>query len=205
MNYLDYIIIAFVAVFTFKGLFRGLIFEVVGFLAVILAFILATKYMSDAAKWVDDFLNVSPTVATILGFLLIFFAVILIFQVVAHFLHKVVQYSFLGWLEKLAGGMVGFLKGAVAISLIILLISFIPLSEQLIPGQNQSKLFTPTRNFAPKIFNFMMKFIPHSKSFYDEVVESIENLPKSKIGQHTHAFLKSIQEQEDREEKDTDQ
>lgn len=199
MNYLDYIIVVVVAFFTVKGLLKGFVNQVLGFFGLLMALVLATKYMSDVAETVDNFLNIPPALATLLAYLLIFVATILAFQVLNHVLQKAVKVSFLHWVDKTLGLLVGALKGGVIMSLIFLLISIIPLSGNLIPGLNDSKLFRPTKTFAPKVFNFIMSVVPNSKSFYAELKESFDKFSVSELGQHTRNFLKSIEGDEDSE------
>lgn len=184
-----------VGFFVIKGLFRGFFQEVLGLVGLLFALILATKYMSNAAVWVDKFLNIPPALATILAFLLIFFGIIFGFQLLTHLLQKITRVSFLGWLEKLAGGIVGFLKGATIVSLLILFISMIPFAQKLIPGRADSKLFEPTKTFAPKVFNLLMEVIPGSKTFYSELKESLEKFSPEHLGKNTQNLLNSFQDQ----------
>jgi membrane protein required for colicin V production len=189
MNYIDYAIVATVAFFTVKGLVRGVLQETFGFIGLIISLIIATKFMSNASAWLDKIFDIPPTLSTVLGFLVIFIALILATQTIIHFLRKLARYSFLGWLEKLVGGMVGFLKGGIITSLLLIFISLVPFGNQLIPGQKDSLLFEPTKNFAPHMFNVFMTIVPNSKSFYAELKESLRDL---NVGEKTQDFLQSL-------------
>ena len=203
MNYLDYIIAAIVLFFAIKGLFKGFIDEFFGFFGLIFAFIIATKFMSNASAWVNSILDIPASLSTLLGFLLIFFVVIIAFQLVSHFLKKAVNVSALSGLEKLGGGAIGFVKGGVIISLVIILITMIPLGSQLIPGRKESVLYEPAKNFAPRVFNFINTIVPSSKSFYAELKESIEKIDPSGLGSDKDSLLKSFQN--DRQQQDDKQ
>jgi membrane protein required for colicin V production len=196
MNYLDLIILSIVGIFVIKGLFRGFFHEVLGLVGLLVGLIFATKYMSNAAVWVDEYLRIPPGLATLLGFLLIFLGIVFGFQLLAHILQKLSQVSLLGWLEKLGGGLVGFLKGATIISLLILFVSIIPFANQLIPGRADSKLFRPMKAFAPYLFDLLTEMVPDSKSFYAELKESLENFSPSELGKNTKQFLESFQDHE---------
>ena len=197
MNYIDYIIITVVAFFAVRGLFKGFLNEVFGFLGLILALILATKYMSDMAGLIDRFLNIPPALTTLLGYLIIFVGTIFALQLLNHVLQKVVKVSFLNWVDKTGGGLVGFVKGGVIISLLLLLISIIPFSRSMIPGVKESTLYGPAKNFAPKVFNFVMYVIPNSKSFYGELKETFDKFSVSKLGENTRDLLESLGKSED--------
>lgn len=193
MNYIDITILAFVGFFVIKGLFRGFFREVFGLVGLLAALILATKYMSGVTVWFNQVLRVPPTPATVLGFLVIFFGVIFLFQLLIHFFQKIFKYSMLAWLEKLAGAGVGFLKGATIVSLLFLFLSLLPFGNQFLPGLNDSRLHKPARSFAPKLFDLMMEAIPDSKSFGAELKESFDNFSSAEIARNTQKFLKSFQ------------
>lgn len=193
MNTIDYIILGIVGFFLVKGLFKGFIQEVFGLLGLMLAFILATKFMSNAAQWLDSLLDIPPSFSTILGFLVIFFGILIAVQVLSHFLQKIIKYSMLGWLEKLLGGVTGFLKGAIIVSLATIMLAAIPLSTYILPSLENSRLYKPAQRFAPMLFNFLMHVVPDSKNFYGEIKESYDKLPSSKVGKQTKEFLKNMQ------------
>ena len=196
MNYLDFIILSIIGFFVIKGLLRGFFKEILGLVSLFVAFIFATKYMSDAASWLDKFIRIPPGLATLLGFLLIFLGIVLGFVILAIILQKVARYSFFGWLERLGGGVVGFLKGATITSLLILFISMTPFASNLIPGRSASKLFEPAKSSAPYMFNLLTEIIPGSKTFYAELKESLDNFSPSKLGKNTKKLLESLQKTE---------
>jgi len=196
MNYIDYIIIAVVGFFAIGGLFKGFLNQVFGLLGLILALIFATKFMSNMAELVDKFLNIPPALTTLLGYLIIFVGTIFAFQLLNHVLQKVVKVSFLSWVDKTGGGVLGFVKGGVIISLLLLLISIIPFSGSMIPGAKESTFYDPAKNFAPKVFNFVMYVIPNSKSFYGELKETFDKFSASKLGKNTRDLLESLKSED---------
>lgn len=196
MNYIDYLILAIVVFFVVKGLFRGLIHEVLGFLGLTLSLIVATKFTSDAAVLLKHLIKIPPSLTTALSFIFLFIAAQLCVQLASYLLLKVVQFTFILWLEKLSGGLVGLLKGGIVVSLLALLLSIIPLGGQVVPDQDNSILLEPVKGFAPKTFNLMMKAVPNSKSFYEEVKESFEDFSASGLGT---GFLKGIQDENEDE------
>ncbi|NIR48577.1 CvpA family protein [candidate division KSB1 bacterium] len=193
MNYLDIIVVIFVGLFLIKGLIRGFFHEVLGLVGLLVALVLATKHMGLVATGINKVLSIPPALATTLGFLVIFFGVVMFFQLLIHFFQKLMRYSHLGWVEKTAGSLVGFLKGATIISLIFLLASVLPFGNSLIPHTDESKLYEPVRRFAPDVFNSIMKLIPNSKSFYTELKESVDKLSSSAVSNSADNYMKSLQ------------
>ncbi|MFQ5649597.1 MAG: CvpA family protein [bacterium] len=197
MTSIDYIILAVIAAFTLKGLFRGIINETIGLIALVVSLVVATKYMSNVADAIDNVLSIPPAMITVLAFLVIFISSQLCFQLVSYLLHQIVKYTFAGWLERLAGGGVGLLKGLVVASLVALLLSIVPFSDQMMPQKKDSLLFNPVKDLAPKMFNLLMVVMPHSKSFSSELKESLENLSGKKRGNQSNGLLRSLQDDED--------
>jgi membrane protein required for colicin V production len=196
MNYIDYIIIGCAAFFLIKGLVRGFFSETLGLVGLIVALICATKYMSNLSDWIDHFIKMQAAIATVLSFVIIFFAVFLIFHLVAHFLEKLFDQAHLGWLEKLAGACVGFFKGVTIVSLLLMFLSLVPFGVSLIPGLPDSRLYEPVRHFAPKMFNFITTIVPGSKSFYGECKESLGRFSPGDMARNTQSFLKALQNNE---------
>ncbi len=196
MNYIDYIIIAVVAVFLIKGLVRGFFSETLGLVGLVLAFVFATKFMSDLSGWIERIIHMQAVIATVLSFVIIFFAVVLVFHLLANFLEKVFSSAHLGWLEKLAGAGVGFLKGATIVSLLLIFVSLVPFGLRLVPGLSESRYYEPARNFAPKLFNLIIRVAPGSKSFYVECKESLGRFSPGDMARNTQSFLKALQNNE---------
>lgn len=182
MHHLDIIILAVVAWFLVRGLWRGFFQEILGLVGLVVAMLLATKYMSNVAAWLDGALTLPSPLSTVLGFVTIFFTVVLGFQLLIHLLQRLSQVSHLRWFERAGGGLVGFLKGATIVSLALLFLSLVPLLNRILPDESDTLLVRPARSFAPAVFDVVTRFMPDSKSFYDEVLESAQEL--------SHPFLK---------------
>ena len=202
MNYLDYTIIILVSIFTIKGLFKGFIHEVFGLVGLIASLVLATKLMGGVSDWIAGIADIPPTLNAVLGFIIVFFLVMLISQLVIHMAQKVVKWALLGWADKLAGALSGFLKGAIIASLMLLIMTAMPLVESLLPGKDDSKLFKPTKKFAPAVFDLLVAAFPHSKSFYEEVKDSISGFSAGDLGEHAQSFLESLSDNNDSTQKE---
>jgi membrane protein required for colicin V production len=193
MNYIDYIILVVFLFFTVKGLLRGFFHEVLGLVGILVGLVLATKYMSDFSGWMAKLIDLPSIAILLLAFIIIFSGVIILSQLLASALEKLSKYSMLGWLEKIAGGIIGFVKGGLIISLLLLFITVIPFGKELIPGLDGSRFYEPARNFAPRFFNLMVKIFPNSKTFYREVKETFDNFATAQLARNTQTFLESLQ------------
>lgn len=194
INYIDIILLSIVAFFAIKGLFKGLIAELLGLAGLFGGLILATKYMNNAASWLDQFIDVPPALASLIGYMVIFIGVQLAVQVGIFTLDRLTNVPLVGMVFQVMGGVVGTAKGAIIASMLVLLVSILPIGESLIPGIRESRLWPHAKTFAPKIYNLVSKYVTGSKSFHAELKESLESLPTKQMDQHAEDFLESLAE-----------
>ncbi len=111
-NTLDIIIIVLIAVPGIRGLYRGLLEEATALAAVILGVIFANKYYYNVAPVVEKVFN-DPKIVGILAYALVFACVVLLVTVFGKLLRKVLSVTFAGWLDHLAGCLLGVGVGLV--------------------------------------------------------------------------------------------
>ena len=120
MNWLDGAIIALIIWLTYSAFQAGFIRETVTIVAAILGIILAGLFYQDLAEdvfiWID-----SETLASIVGFVFIFGAMVLAGQIVALILKPTVNLLQLGIFDQLAGAAFGFVKAIVFIQIFLIL------------------------------------------------------------------------------------
>jgi len=191
INYIDIVLLSVVGFFTFKGIYKGLISEVLGLAGLFVGLVIATKYMSNAAQFLDRYIDVPPALSSLLGYLLVFVGIQLLVQVAIHVFENALDIPFVGSLIRLLGGAVGAAKGLLIVSLLVLLISILPSGESLVPGIRESRTWPVAKKVAPSVFNFVSSLIS-GKSFYSELKESFDSLPTKQIDQHSEAFLQSL-------------
>ena len=142
-NTLDIIIIVLVAVPGLRGLYRGLLEELTALAAVILGVIFANKYYYDVAPLVERVFN-DPKIVGILAYALVFSCVVLVVTVFGKLLRKVLSVTFAGWLDHLAGCLLGAGVGLVLSCLAYMVINhFSPQADllrnsQLVPYLEQA-------------------------------------------------------------------
>ena len=104
----------------------------------------------------------------IFSFILTLVVVALIIAAIAKIFEKVIESIMLGFFNRVAGAVFGFVKGMVMISLFIMLLGFLNIEDKLInPGKQQgSRFYGDVKSFAPFIFRVF------------DLDEAIENLKK---------------------------
>ncbi|MCD5401713.1 CvpA family protein [candidate division NPL-UPA2 bacterium] len=146
---LDIIILLLMGLGVFTGFRRGLIAEVFRIATIILGIIISRIFYLQVAEALGNIIT-DPTVAKFASFLLIFVIAAPAFAVAFLFLQKIIKISLVVWLDHLAGAVLGFLKGAIIISIVIAVLAYIPS-----PAVNE---WVDNSVFAPFFF-FMIRAI----------------------------------------------
>jgi membrane protein required for colicin V production len=119
MNWLDVIILVTLLAGLVGGLATGFIRGLLTLVGLVAAALLAGRlYGALAARL--TFLN-NEAAASVLGFAIIFLAVMLLTAVVIQVLRSAVQSIMLGWLDRALGGFIGLLLGALPWGLLLTL------------------------------------------------------------------------------------
>ena len=120
MNWLDGAIIALVIWLTYAAFQAGFIRETVTVVAAILGIILAGLFYQSLAEDVLLFID-NETLARIVGFAMVFGAVVLAGQMLAMILKPTINLLQLGIFDQLAGAAFGFVKAIVFIQIFLIL------------------------------------------------------------------------------------
>ena len=124
LNALDWCLIIIVGASMLFGFRAGLVRVVIGFAAGLLGILLGFWFYQTPAAWFSGYFE-SATVAAALGFLVIFGGTVLAGGMFARLLGAVFKWAGVGWLDKLAGAGVGFLRGMmVAVGIVTPLLAF---------------------------------------------------------------------------------
>ncbi len=119
MNWLDGAIIVLIIWLTFSAFQVGFIRESVTIVAAILGVVLAGLFYEDIAEDVLVFID-NETLARIVGFAIVFGALVLAGQMVAMILKPTVNLLQLGIFDQLAGAVFGFVKAIVFIQIFLI-------------------------------------------------------------------------------------
>lgn len=145
MNWIDLIIIIIFGLATIKGLIRGALKT----LLYITTFCIAIKESSSLAPWMNEvvlsYFDIPNSFKETCAYILAFVAIMVIGGIISTLLHKIPTIGLLGILNKLIGGVCGFIISSIVIGYIGLF------SEVIIPIKSEnpndprikSKFFIP--------------------------------------------------------------
>ncbi|NOY52174.1 MAG: CvpA family protein [Deltaproteobacteria bacterium] len=131
MNLLDTIIIVIVGATFVMSLFRGVVKEVFSLGSLILGFVIANQTYGYLAEFLMRYIH-HDSAARILGYVAVFLGSSIVIRLMGTYVERWTRKAMLGWMNHLIGGLFGFLKGSLLVSVIIILMgSFMPGSRVL--------------------------------------------------------------------------
>ncbi|MDR1623474.1 MAG: CvpA family protein [Tannerellaceae bacterium] len=154
MNWLDIVLVCLAAIGLMKGLFDGVIKQVVSLIALVIAISLCGKVAALLKVYIlalGWFSEQDVTILSyILGFLLLMGTVLLAGVVV----HKIIGVTPLSVLNHMAGGLFGLLLMIIFISLLLNLIEIVDRSSALIPLETkvESRFYDPVKRIIPTVY-----------------------------------------------------
>ena len=119
MNWIDAIILASIAWFTFAAFHAGLIREVITIIGAVFAVALAGLFYMELAEDIGVAVDDKQT-AEIIAFATIFGAIVLASQLMALFLKQAASLLMLGVFDSMGGAVIGLLKGFVLVEIALI-------------------------------------------------------------------------------------
>jgi len=126
VSLLDFLVVIVIASSMAAGVVAGFARVSIGFVAAILGVIFGFWFYGIPAGWVHRYLH-SAAVSNLIGFLLVFWAILAIGALFAKVTSKLFKWTGLSWLDRLLGGAFGLVRGAlIAVVMIAVLLAFTP-------------------------------------------------------------------------------
>lgn len=176
MNYFDISIVIIIALFTIRGFFRGLITELMILVSIILGFIIAITYLDVCIQFLLKIFPSLPVFAArILSFILIFLIINITIRLICKALNNFASFTFLQSINHLAGALFGFGKIVILISIVFILIEFIPRSDYFLNllGTDESLFYQPVKNFAPGLYNLVTSIFPGNQNLQERIMNTL--------------------------------
>jgi membrane protein required for colicin V production len=142
----DVIIVLVLVVTTLKGFSRGFVRELGGALALAAGLIAPWYYNGAADGQIEAIAHVGSGPAHIAGMVLTGIVAYAIVLAIASILNRIAKLPILGIGNALAGGIVGFAKGAILVWFVLFVTLFFPLAPAVRTSLHDSRLvpyFTP--------------------------------------------------------------
>jgi membrane protein required for colicin V production len=183
VSYLDLILIFVIGVSVITGFLSGFARVSIGLVAALAGILCGLWFYGEPAAWVMKHLSTSKTIASMFGFLAIFFGFLVAGALLGKLVAKMFKWVGLSWADRLMGGVFGLARGAVlAVALITVVMAFTP--------NPPPEAFTKSKvlPYAVEVSGYLAAMAPRElKDAYQESLREIRKVweerlkPKKKL------------------------
>lgn len=127
----DWMIVAVVLVNVILAAMHGFFAEALSMAGLAVGYVVAAWQYKSLAQWLMSFLK-SDLLAEIFAFLIIFFAILLLFSIAGRIVRKLMKAAGLSGFDRVLGSLLGMVKGALVVSVVLMVLTaFAPTSQLL--------------------------------------------------------------------------
>ena len=131
MTAADWLIVVVVLLNVVAAAIQGFFAEVLSTAGLVIGYIVAAWQYQRLAAWLMSFLK-SEFVADIFGFLIIFFAILILFGIAARIARKLMKAAGLSGFDRFLGALLGLVKGGLIVAVVLMgMTAFTPTSTML--------------------------------------------------------------------------
>ena len=134
------------------------------FLAIVGAFKLLDFGMELLQPYFDDWEHALP----IISFIILFIAILLIVNLIGKIVKKILDMTLLGGLDNFAGAVIGFLKWAFGVSLILWLGESIEISVSAEMAEG-TYIYPIVASIAPFVIDSISAYMPFIQDVFDQL------------------------------------
>lgn len=172
MQVIDIIILMLLGFGTYHGYKKGLLLEVIGLLAFILAIIGGFKLLHWGVQVLNNYMDSYSQLVPFIAFILIFIGILILVNLLGKLLKKVIDMTIIGSLDNLGGALLGLAKWAFGLSVLILI--FETLELNFLADQYEESLIYPIiAPVAPAVFDYFNDYFPFLKQLFESLKEKV--------------------------------
>ncbi|MDR1729560.1 MAG: CvpA family protein [Prevotellaceae bacterium] len=157
MNIFDIIILSLLVFAFIRGILKGFVMGLSGLIGIILSIYIAKYFSVPLIRFVKSLCGINPEISPAVAFIIVFLVALLLFHFIAVLIDKLICLIALGWLNKLLGGMLSFLKYLFIMSVFLNVFDAINKNFEIITPETiqKSKLYLPVKKVVPKTLPFL--------------------------------------------------
>lgn len=168
MNWLDVVLGLVLIVSTFSGLAKGMARMVIGFAATVIGLVGGLLFYGEAGDFIKGWVS-SEAIANLLGFFVIFFGCLVIGALMAKAAALLFKWVGIGWLDRLIGGGIGFVRGMLVSAVIVMLL--VAFSVKPPPGSVANSFLAP---YVIEFSGFLARLAP--RGLHDSFFQSYDKI-----------------------------
>jgi membrane protein required for colicin V production len=127
MHIFDIIASILALILIILGIKRGFVEEIIRLVGIVLSFFISMAFYRQLATHIT-FIKLAPSVITIISFIAILLASLVIIFLFGLLIKKIIHLTVLGWVDRLCGGVLGFLKAFFLIWIATIIIISLPIA-----------------------------------------------------------------------------
>jgi membrane protein required for colicin V production len=151
------VLLSILVVGTIAGLVKGLVRQVIELIGIIGSFFIAVLFAGWLAGILQDHTSIPYSPSLVISALAIFIAGIIGFHFLAVSIRNLVHLTFLGWVDRLCGAMLGLIVGMIIASLLVWAVLELPVSRDVHWAVQKSSVSMFVQPIAPWIFDVVFK------------------------------------------------
>lgn len=167
MNGFDLVVMVIVLFCLVRGAFKGLIREVAGIVAVMAGFYGAITYYPLPAPFLAGFIE-TDSIRYLISFGVLFVGIVVLVNLLAAIIRKLLQLVFLGWVDRTFGLIFGTAKGLLIVSVAFILLT------ALAPSGTGFLTESKTAPYLSRISQTMTLFV--SQNLRSELMDHLKGL-----------------------------
>lgn len=153
------VILIVLGLHSLSGLRQGLVRQVLGLAGVILALVLAFQNFEGLGRVLLDHFQLPPPIANMVAFCLIVVAVFAVMNIIGYLWSSVSRVTPLSLVDSVGGAAFGFLKGAVVVGIVIVILMALPVGP-VRDALGNSTLARHFLNAAPVVYQRIEQSLP---------------------------------------------
>jgi membrane protein required for colicin V production len=157
-----------------KGLRRGLIVAVFSIIAFIIGIAAAMKLSVVVAQYLKDSVNISAQWWPVISFLLVFIVVVVLIRLLANLIEKAVEWTLLGWVNKLGGVLLYVLMYLISFSVLLFFAEQLHLIGKAAIGS--SVTYQVIRPWGPWAIDTIGSVIPLFKDMFGQLEQFFDRV-----------------------------
>ena len=167
MNPFDLIIIAVVLVGFVLGYKDGFVRKLIGIIGLVFAVVSAAVLKDDLGKILENVFGIEFYLAEIMGAVLIFFGIILIFTLIKRLVHPFDKVNNL--INQLIGGIIGGIQLLYFISAVLIILNVFDIPSKNV--KSTSALYEYTYKIIPLTIDYINNYTPATKQIIKDYIK----------------------------------
>lgn len=173
MKTLDILLLIPLLFGAYQGYKKGLLLEVISIAAFILGILGAFKLLDWGINILSPYLKEAGYLLPIVAFLVLFIGIIILVNMLGKIIKKILDLTLLGALDNFAGAIIGLLKWALGVSIILWLAASadINISKDMKEG---TQIYPVVASIAPYLFEKLSAWMPYVYEVFNQVKSLVQ-------------------------------